>query len=280
MQFIRLLPFFLFTAILVSCGTQKKVPFNYIDITDSTRINDTVKIAEIKIQKNDLLSIQVYSSSLNPAVDAPYNLPGSTSGSGNSAALLSTAASSASGSSQTNGSNAGAAGFLVDENGDIEYPRLGTLHAEGLTKSQLAGIIRQKLTTPDTLLNNPSVIIRFINFKVTVIGEVGHPGPISIPTGHVTIFEAIGLAGDIPVTGKKNTVKVLRELNGKREIGYLDLTSKNIFNSPYYNLLQNDVVMVEVTKAKIRQSDQVTLQRITTVLGIITSLTLVYNILK
>ncbi len=112
------------------------------------------------------------------------------------------------------------------------------------------------------------------------MGEVGRPGPITIPTGHVTILEAIGLAGDIPITGKKNTVKVLREIDGRREIGYVDLTSKKIFDSPYYNLLQNDVVMVEVSKAKVRQSDQITLQRITTVLGVITSLTLIYNILK
>lgn len=280
MQFMRFIIFFVFTAFLVSCGTQKKTSVNYIDSADSTRINDTVKITEIKIQKNDLLSIQVYSSSLNPAVDAPYNLPGSASGSSNISTPLTAAGSSTTGNNSTAGSSTGAAGFLVDENGNIEYPRLGTLHAEGLTKGQLSDVIKQKLTSPDTLLNNPSVIIRFLNFKVTVIGEVGHPGPITIPTGHVTIFEAIGLAGDIPVTGKKNTVKVLREIDGKRQIGYLDLTSKNIFNSPYYNLLQNDVVMVEVTKAKIRQSDQATLQRITTVLGIITSLTLVYNILK
>jgi polysaccharide export outer membrane protein len=250
------------------------LPFNYIETSDSTTLNDTVKISEIKIQKNDLLSIQIFSSALDPAVDAPYNLPGASSGaniSGAAGGISTTLSSTASPSP---------AGFLVDENGNIEYPRLGTLHTDGLTKSQLAEIIKGKLTTPDTLLRNPTVIIRFLNYKVTVLGEVGHPGPITIPTGHVTILEALGLAGDIPVTGKKNTVKVLRESEGKRQVGVIDLTSKNLFNSPYYNLLQNDVVMVEATKAKIRQSDQVTLQRITTVLGIITSLTLVYNILK
>ena len=278
MKLLRLTAFLLIASWLVSCGTQKKTAINYIDNTDSTVLNDTVKITEIKIQKNDLLSIQVYSSSLNPAVDAPYNLGGLAS-SGDATTSGNGAGSSGSSSSSSPG-GLSPGGFLVDENGNIEYPRLGTIHAEGVTKSQLAGIIKSKLTSPDTLLKNPVVIIRFLNFKITVIGEVGHPGPITIPTGHVTILEAIGLAGDIPVTGKKNTVKVLREIDGKREIGYIDLTSKKIFNSAYYNLLQNDVVIVEVTKAKIRQSDQVTLQRITTVLGIITSLTLVYNILK
>ncbi|MBS1575508.1 MAG: polysaccharide biosynthesis/export family protein [Bacteroidetes bacterium] len=269
MKLLRITVLFFIAFYLVSCGTQKKAAINYVDNTDSTQLNDTVKVVEIKIQKNDLLSIQVYSSSLDPSVDAPYNLGGGSS--------INTTGGASSGNS---GGSALSSGFLVDENGNIEYPRLGTIHAEGLTKSQLADIIKAKLTAPVELLKNPSVIIRFQNFKVTVLGEVAKPGPITIPTGHITVLEAIGLAGDIPITGKKNTVRVLREIDGKREIGNIDLTSKKIFDSPYYNLLQNDVVMVEVTKTKLRQSDQLTLQRITTVLGIITSLTLIYNILK
>ena len=276
MQLIRIAIFLVFAGFLVSCGTQKKASFNYIDNLDSARLNDTVRITEIKIQKNDLLSIQVYSSSLDPAADAPFNLG---TGVNTTSPISGGSTGSTPNSSGTSSSLAGA-GFLVDENGNIEYPRLGTIHADGLTKSELSAIIKTKLTSPVKLLENPSVVIRFLNFKVTVLGEVARPGAISIPTGHITVLEAIGLAGDIPVTGKKNTVKILREIDGRREIGYLDLTSKKIFDSPYYNLLQNDVVMVEVSKAKIRQSDQATLQRITTVLGIITSLTLVYNILK
>jgi len=269
MQLLRLTILILLATYIASCGPQRKVSINYIDASDSTVLNDTVKISEIKIQKSDLLSIQVYSSALDASVDAPYNL------------LASGGASTGSTSSSSGSSGASAAtGFLVDENGNIEYPRFGTLHVDGLTKSQLAEIIKSKLTTPIELLKNPSVIIRFLNFKVTVLGEVSRPGPITIPTGHITILEAIGLAGDIPLTGKKNNVRVLREIDGKREVGYIDLTSKKLFDSPYYNLLQNDVVMVEVTKAKLRQSDQRTLQRITTVLGIITSLTLIYNIFK
>lgn len=269
MRFFKLLIFVFIVWSLASCGTQKKALINYVDNIDSTALNDSVNVSEIKIQKNDLLSIQVYSSSLDPSVDAPYNLGGGVSSSS------SAAAGSTSGSST--GSGAGT-GFLVDENGNIEYPRLGSIHVEGLTKTEVGNIIKTKLTTPKILLENPSVIIRFQNFKVTVLGEVGKPGPITIPTGHVTILEAIGLAGDIPLTGKKNTVRILREIDGKREIGYIDLTSKKIFNSPYYNLLQNDVVMVEVSKSKIRQSDQATLQRIITVLSIVTSVALLYNI--
>jgi polysaccharide biosynthesis/export protein len=269
MRLLRLAILILFAIYFSSCHTQHKVPINYIDNADSS-INNTVQWPEIKIQKNDLLSIQVYSASLDPATDAPYNLPGGSS---------TTASASATAGSVTPAAS-GASGFLVDENGNIEYPRFGTIHVDGLTKSQLADSIKAKLTTPVELLKSPSVIIRFLNFKVTVLGEVNHPGPIIIPNGHITILEAIGLAGDIPITGVKSTVRILRESNGKREVGYVDLTSKEIFNSNYYNLLQNDVVFVQPTKAKVRQSDQLTLQRITTVLGIITSLTLIYNIIN
>ncbi|MGC4035947.1 MAG: polysaccharide biosynthesis/export family protein [Chitinophagaceae bacterium] len=275
MKFLRLAVFLMAACWMVSCGTQKKALINYVEPTDSSRVNGTVIVPEIKIQKSDMLSIQVYSSSLDPSADAPYNLGGGVS----SGSVSSGAAGATPSGSGATTSSAGNSGFLVDENGNIEYPRLGTFHAEGLTKAQLADSIKLRLTSPVVLLKDPSVIIRFQNFKVTVLGEVAKPGPIAIPTGHITILEAIGLAGDIPLTGKKNTVRVLREIDGKREIGDIDLTSKKIFDSPYYNLLQNDVVMVEVTKAKVRQSDTFALQRITTVLGIITSLTLVYSIL-
>ncbi len=97
----------------------------------------------------------------------------------------------------------------------------------------------------------------------------------------MTILEAIGLAGDIPVTGKRDNVKIIREVNGNREIGTIDLTSKNIFESPYYNLQQNDVVLVEVKKSKVKQVDQsLVTQRITFALSLITSIALIYNIFK
>ncbi len=265
MRLFRIPVLILLVVYLASCSTSKKIPINYIQ--DSAAISVNVVVPEIKIQKNDLLSIQVYSSSLDPNADAPYNLPGGT----NSI----TTSGSASGTA-----NPSTAGYLVDENGTIEFPRFGTIHVEGLTKAQLSDTIKKLLTEPVRLLEKPSVVIRFLNFKVTVLGEVNKPGPITIPTGHITVLEALGLAGDIPLTGNKTTVRVLREIDGKRQVALLDLTSKEIFSSPYYNLLQNDVVMVEATKSKVRQSDQATLQRITTVLGIVTSLTLIYSIIK
>ena len=135
---------------------------------------------------------------------------------------------------------------MVDMDGNIKFPRLGIIHAEGLTKRQLADTILSKITD----LENPTAVIRFLNYRITVLGEVGHQGSFNIPNEKVTIFEALGLAGDIPVTGKKDRVRILREINGDREIGTVDLTSKNIFESPYYHLQQNDVVLVDVKKSK------------------------------
>jgi polysaccharide export outer membrane protein len=172
-------------------------------------------------------------------------------------------------------------GFLVDANGNIEFPRLGTFHAEGLTKLELAAQIKKRLTEPVELLKTPTVLIRFLNYKVTVIGQVGHEAVLNVPGERLTILEAVGLAGGITDYGKKSSVKVIREINGKREIGVIDLSSKNLFESPYYNLMQNDVVVVEPTNQKARQTDQsIVAQRISLALGLITTAAFIYNIFK
>jgi polysaccharide biosynthesis/export protein len=245
---------------IVSCKTQQGTSYYYIpDVKDSTA-KQVVKDFDPVIQKNDLLSIQVYSASLDPRVDQLYNL--NTTGNG----------SSSSGSSGT------LSGFLVDETGDIEYPRIGRIHVEGLTKKQVSEIIRQKFSKE---LNDPSVVIRFLNFRITMLGEVGHAGTITIPYEKVTILEAIGMAGDIPLTGKRNSIRIIREENGVREFGSIDLTSKSLFQSPYFYLKQNDIIIVDPTKVKIRSNEQtIVLQRITFALTFITTAALLYNLFK
>jgi len=250
--------------IFTSCSSQKKiVPYNYIENVNDTLNKGAVKDFEPVIQKNDLLSIQVYSNSTKPDVsDALYNPP----------ALSGTSANS----SGTSGGT-GSSGYLVDIHGNIRFPRLGIIHADGMTKEQLADSITSKITD----LENPTVIVRFLNYRISVLGEVGRPGNFVIPYEKVTIFEAISLAGDIPVTGKRTNVKVLREVNGNREIGTIDLTSKDVFESPYYNLQQNDVVLVDVKKSKATQLDQyMEMRRITLSLSLISGLALLYNIFK
>jgi polysaccharide export outer membrane protein len=256
MKFIRFVLFLAFPFYLVSCGTQQKVP-NYLqNVTDST-VNQEVTIPELRIQKNDLLSIQVYSASTKRDIsDIPYNLP-------------------------VVGEGAGSGGFLVDINGNIEYPRIGIVAAEGLTKLQLAEVIKKKINEKDSVLTNPSVIIRFQNLKVTVMGEVNKQGPIIVPGERVTILEAIGLAGGINDFGLKNSVKVIREIDGKRQAGIVDLSSEDLFESPYYNLMQNDMVFVDPSKRKAKKAEQdVVIQRIGFGLSVITAIALLYNIFR
>ena len=250
----------LITLFLISCNSQKKAVYNYIVNANDTLVKGAVKDFEPVIQKNDLLSIQVYSNSTKPEIsDALYN-PAAVSGN----------SGGASGGSSTSG-------YMVDMDGNIKFPRLGIIHAEGLTKRQLADTIVSKITD----LDNPTAVIRFLNYRITVLGEVGHQGSFNIPNDKVTIFEALGLAGDIPITGKKDNVRILREINGDREIGTVDLTSKNIFESPYYYLQQNDVVLVEVKKNKVKQTDQaLAFSRIAFALSLVTTIALLYNIFK
>jgi polysaccharide export outer membrane protein len=194
----------------------------------------------------------VYSTAVGttPEADAPYNLT----------------------------DQGGSSGFLVDLNGNIEYPQIGLIHVEGLTKEEVANIIKKKF---ETQLNNPSVVVRFVNYRITVLGEVGGPSTFTIPTERITILEALGLAGDITEFGRKDNVKVIRENNGLREIGTIDLTSKDMFLSPYYRLKQNDVVLVEQTRRKIQQQEQQMLvQQIGIASSIITAIALVLNLIK
>ena len=253
--------FFLCLSVLVflfSCGTQKESIRNYLEKTNDTTGSNLINLVEPVIQKDDLLSIKVYSLSTDPAVDALYNLPEQT----------------VIGSSTTTAT----AGFLVNADGNIEYPRLGAIHAEGLKKNELAQLIKAKL---DTILKSPSVIVRFLNYRVTVLGEVRSPGTFNIPTERVTILEALGLAGDITEFGNKTTVKIMRENGGKADIQTVDLTAKDIFTSQYYRLQQNDVIFVEQTRRKLQQQEQQTVaQQVGIATGIITAIALIISIIR
>lgn len=236
MKFIRIFFLLALPVYLFSCRTQQKLPHYLEHVTDSAAKGD-VKIPELRIQKNDQLSIQISSLSTVPdKSDVIYNQPqiGGSAGSQNLALM----------------------GYQVDLAGNIEHHRLGVIHAEGLTRQELAAEIKKRLTEPVELLKDPTVIIRFLNTRVIILGEVIRVGPVSIPGERLTILEAIGLAGGISDFGKKDNVRVLREIDGKRETGTIDLSDKKIFESPYFNLMQNDVVIVEPTKQKRNDAEQ------------------------
>lgn len=256
MRLSHILLLALFSCLLHSCRTQRAV-YNYLEDVADTSFKNKVYVAEPRIQQNDLLSVRVYSASVDPTIDALYNLP-----------VLQGAGAQ----------NTQQQGFLVDVRGNIELPRIGVIHADGLTKGELEEIIKNKLQGQ---LTDPSIIVRFLNFRITVLGEVGAPGVLNIPTERLSILEAVGMAGGVTEFGKIKQVKILREYNGVRQLGTLDLTSKNIFESPYYQLQQNDVVLVDQNRYKLRRTEQTRIsQQIGFALSIITSIALLYNIFK
>ncbi len=257
MKFIRTVVLLLLPVYLISCGTQQKIP-NYLQNLSDTSDLGAVHIPELKIKKNDQLYIQIYSASTRPELsDAPYNLP------------------SLSGGSTTGGVN----GYLVDNHGNIEYPRIGVVKAEGLTRLELADVIKRRINEKDSVLTDPAVIVRFLNLKVTVVGEVNSQGLISMPGERLTILEAVGLAGGLTDYGQKERVKVIREVDGRREVGIVDLSDEKLFESPYYNLMQNDVVMVDPVKTKQKKAEQDTvIQRVSFGLSVLTAIALIYNI--
>ncbi|MDB5197272.1 MAG: polysaccharide export protein, partial [Flaviaesturariibacter sp.] len=152
MRYIVLSLFILFS--LSSCLTQKRAVYNYLEDIKDTSFKKNVFIAEAVIQKNDLLSIQISSISLNPDVDKDYNLQVQQGAAQNTQLM----------------------GYLVDVYGNIDLPRIGSVHAEGLTKSELEQLIRSKVKD---VLKQPSIMIRFLNFRITVLGEVGSPGVLT-----------------------------------------------------------------------------------------------------
>lgn len=145
----------------------------------------------------------------------------------------------------------GANGYNVADDGCIIFPVLGKIPAMGLTRDSLAHVIEHRLLS-EGQVTDPVVEVKMMNFRVAVIGEVKFPKELHLTSERITIFEALAMCGDITMDGKRTNVGVLRETDGVVTLGEIDLTSKELFNSPYYYLQQNDIVYVEPTKKKKR----------------------------
>jgi polysaccharide export outer membrane protein len=187
------------------------------------------------VQKNDILQITVSSMNVEDAVI--YNTPSMASIGG------------------ATSSGPQAVGFLVSEQGFIQYPVLGPVKADGLTKSELTKYIHDQLEQKK-LLVDPVVSIRFLNYRVTVLGEVTKPTVVNVGNEKITIMEALGLAGDITIYGRKENILLIRETDGVRTVKRLNLNNKEIFSSPYYYLRSNDIVYVEPDKAKVAATNR------------------------
>jgi polysaccharide export outer membrane protein len=161
-----------------------------------------------------------------------------------------------------------AQGYLVDSLGNIQLLQLGVMHVEGLTTAKLKDTLEQQLVN---YIKGPVVTVNIVNFKISVMGEVRTPGTIIVPDGKMNVLQAINQSGDLTLYSKRDNILIIRETNGKREFGRVDISSNKIFTSPYYNLQQNDVIYVEPDKTKFINSDA-TLQRNLRNLGIFTAL--------
>ena len=219
-------------AFLASCSAPKEVL--YLQDIASIKEENIDKNYEVIIHKDDLLAILV--NSKDPELALPFNMPVVTYQIG----------------AQTTAQQR-LLGYLVDQNGDIDFPILGKIHVEGLTRMQVTELIKQKLMSED-LIKDPIVTVQFLNFKVFVMGEVTRPGTFDISGDRITLLEALSMAGDLTIYGRRDRVAVIREKDGKRRILYHDLRSSDIFQSPCYYLQQNDIVYVEPNKAKTGQS--------------------------
>lgn len=192
------------------------------------------------IQTNDLLSIVV--GSLNAEANEMFNIA-------NTSSVVSTNYSTTTGG----GAKLQPLGYLVNTNGSIDMPMIGTVTLAGLTTSAAADTIRLKLLN---YLKEPSVVVRTVNFKATVLGEVSRPAIYVIPDEKITLPEVLSLAGDLTIFGRRDNVMIIREENGSRQYARLDLTSREIFDSPYYYIHKNDVIYVEPVKTRLAATDR------------------------
>ncbi|NEM97599.1 polysaccharide biosynthesis/export family protein [Pontibacter burrus] len=213
--------FIIFLLFISSCGPTRNLAY-FSDLEEQTSYSEEIKNLTVsKIQSNDLLSITV--SSESPESDAQFNR----------------------GMLAANDSKL--EGYLVNEAGYIDFPVLGSIKLAGLTKQEA----KEKLTAAlQQYLKAPVVSIRNMNFRVTVIGEVNRPSTFTVPAEKISILEALGMAGDMTPFGKRENVIVMREEAGTRTMVRLNLNKKDVLNSPYFYLQQNDVVYVEPDKMK------------------------------
>ncbi len=226
----------LLALLLASCTSYKKVPY----LQNSSEWADVEQVAtvyEARIQPNDILNILVTNPN-NPSTSMAYNLVSPSDNSRNQSLT-----------SQPTLHN-----YIVDSNGDVTIPNVGKVNIGGKTITEAESLIFEKVK--GAFSSTPVVVVRFVDFKISVLGEVTSPGSFTVKNGKITIFEALALARDLTIYGQRENVKVIREdATGKREIIELNLNDAAILNSPYYYLQQNDVVYVTPNKSKAKNSD-------------------------
>ena len=219
---------FLIGLLFNSCSSLKEEVVYFQNAKNFETIVDTDTFAP-KFKVNDIVSI--YVSTFDPEAAKPFNLMKQTG---------------------SDGSNLQFLDYLIDTDGNIDFPVLGKVKLLGLTVEDAKELIKEKLA--EGYLKDPIVNIRILNFRITVLGEVNSPGTYNISGERVTIMEALGLAGDLTIKGRRDNILIIRDFNGTKTYTRVDITNKEIFNSPVYFLTQNDVVYVEQNHSGLTSS--------------------------
>lgn len=242
-----------------SCNNYKKITY-FKDLQDTSKIimADANPYQDVQIQSNDVLQVSVQT------IDPQASLPMTSTTNPSKLAIPASITD-----------NNIANGYLVDKNGNIELPIVGKIHVSGHSTSEAADIITQKAKE---FYNDPIVNVRLVNFKITVLGEVNRPSQYIVPDEKVSIVDAIGLAGDLTIFGKRENILLVRNEGGKRVYARLDLNSSDVFNSPYFYLKQGDIVYVEPERRKAAVNDPTRLRTITVIASAISLLSILASI--
>jgi polysaccharide biosynthesis/export protein len=228
---IRNFSLFSLLLLLVSCSQRN---LTYLSDLQGQATNTEVIINNIepKIQPNDLLDISI--TSLSAESNVLFNKGVIQTGSGAGSSVSATKSD----------------GYLVDKNGFVTFPVLGKVQMAGLTKEEAT---KNLITGLSKYAREPIVNLKFLNFKITVIGEVNNPSSFNVPSEKINILEALGLAGDMTAYGRRENVLILREQDGQRTTTRVNLNTKEVLNSPYFYLRQNDIIYVEPDRVKAVQ---------------------------
>lgn len=221
---------FVFVLLLFSCASRKDSV--YYQNIDSLSVVENQNSYEIKIQPDDLLMIIV--SADDPETAIPFNL--------SSVSVPSATNLNGSRGQETMQS------YLVNAAGIIDFPVLGKLKVGGLSRTEVMQLLEDKIAK---YIKNPIINLRLTNFKISLQGEVTQPGTYSVNSDRITLIEAISMAKDLTIYGKRDNILIIREIGGVKSYNRVDITKADFINSPFYYLAQNDVVYVEPNKTRI-----------------------------
>ncbi|MDR1500670.1 MAG: polysaccharide biosynthesis/export family protein [Tannerellaceae bacterium] len=258
---IKLLPAIGLVCFVTSCGTPKDVLyFQGVDSLTKEEVEKMNSSYTSRICPDDLLTITV--TAWDPSVVTPFNPP--------PWAYAVQGEVNVSSPSQLHT-------YLVDTEGDIIFPVLGKTHAAGLSKQEFAALLQSGISR---YVKDPMVNVQIVNYKINVIGEIARPGTLTVQNERITILDAIGRLGDLSINANRKNILIIRDNDGKKEFGRIDLTNPALFTSPYYYLRQNDVVYIEPNKPKqrnynITQSQTFTVSIVSTILTTVSVMTTV-----